>query len=325
MGIDCSRDPAADPLVSLFLDVRRNVAINGKIKNEDPFFIEKDTINSNEDFHNFTQWLSNEFSLANIEKLKKHYSQGPMTRIFAITNQCANINNLLIRPKAENNLYQKNGETYLKIKASNFRISGLNTPDTLLGTIKGPVEILYKLTDKGFQMETFSTNSKPLYDMFLGTIPNKDQLMDNLDANIQALNDLDKIEYALELHQEKLLEFIPGSSLSSTTKNFTSALKSNRKNLEEVQLRQLEIAPVSKALKAIKQYKEHKMDLEDLQEAIAGYSKLANAAHSKSSKLIKFFSRSVNPTTIKILNDLQVKLKSIENNQKKQSSSTLRK
>lgn len=322
IGVDCSRDRAAEPISSLFLDLGRKVAINGKIKSTDKIFTTMETINNKEDILKFTNWLSKEFSKANIEKLKTHYSQGQMTRLIAITSNCADKNNLIIVPNAENNLYQKDGEIYFKVKASNFKISHKDDPMISLGEIKGPVEILYKLTDKGFQMEDFSTNSKLLYDMFLGKMPNKDEIMYNIDTKIQDHNDINRIEYALELHQEKLLEFIPGTSASRATKEFTSALKSPRQDLEEIKIRQLEIVPVSKALIAIKQYKEHKIDLKQLQIAVADYQKLADTARPNSYKLIRFFSRNVKPTTTKILNDLQVKLKSIENNQKKQKSAT---
>ncbi len=329
MGFTLSRD-VRDPMESLFADLGRNVRINGKHRNKDKIF-KDNKAHEDKDPLIFEEWLNREFSKDNIQLLKQHYSQGPMIFISStFTVDCAEQNRIFLTdPTTTHNIYEENGEIYFRVIASNFKVSDMSTGDRIKwGEIKGQVEGIFKLTANGFEIQTFKTDSTLLNDMFLGNIPNKQQINDNIGINKLVFQDLNKIELALEAQQKKLLSLIltPDNSESGATKKTASNVKSSPENLEESQRnRKLEIASVKNTLKAIKQYKENKIDLEDLQTAVDAYKKQADTNRSDPKKLTRFFSRNVKPTTTKILNDLQAKLKSIEISQKKQKSATLRK
>ena len=309
-GLDCTRD-LVEPIESLLSDAARSVHINGKN-------ITTNKAVTNGNVNQFTKLIQSKIKPKHFENLNKHYSQGPllMAGQMLFPDDAKEASHLFTKPTMHIDLFEKGGELYVKVKASNYHI--LAKPDLdEVGTIKGPVEVLYKLTDDNFEFQSISTNSKLLHDMYLGKKPEGLEIENEISIEKnKALQDLQKMEYALEKHQQKLLEAIPGGREEGLNVEYTTAMTSDRV-IKKMESTRLEYASVKNSLKVIDQYKKGKIDLENLRTAIKEYNDQIPSVPSDS-KLSRFYTRMIKPSTAKVLNNALTTLKSLEAQQKKQ-------
>lgn len=282
MGADTTKDSAADTLSSLFFDIKRRVNINGEMKVEDTLFESLDNIESPENVAKFIQWLKekNGFSDEEIKKLKDHYSQGPMMRIAAITGDFSDNNSLILKPEHDINLFREDGQIFLKVTAKNFKIYDREMPGTPEATLKGPIEIIYLLTDQGFEMHKVSTESKMLHDMFLGISPTKQEVLN--DVNTLNLTPLNNIEDELKSH----LDTFPNEGMNEQ--------------------QQLEKQAVQNIIRALERYKNTTIDLVDLKAAIQGSKELITPSNPPSASRFSF--RRKEKTTLSVIDDISKSL-----------------
>lgn len=83
---------------------------------------------------------------------------------------------LISTPKLQNNnLFSANGDIYIKTNQSHFAIYKIinGLPNKIPQKIKGPIEILFKLTNNGFELLTFSTTDKNIYQLIQRNIQSK--------------------------------------------------------------------------------------------------------------------------------------------------------
>lgn len=298
-GVNYSGLGKIEPLSALLKDVQRNVTLNGKhVERGD---IENPGLDVEEKKFEADLKEQYNFSEANVEKLSKHYSAAPMIFVGAflfsgcITGDPTNEPISLQAPTIEPNIYQENGELYFKIKTNNYPIARRDDPKAIIGHIEGPVEALFKLTDKGFELQYAKTNSDLLHKMFLGekitendilTSRNNHKVLTSIDKQIKTLTDnVKSLESSLaKLPKEKLTK------------------KESKKQTEL----QLELAAASKALQAVKSYSSNRMDLHDLKTAIQTYQKVAEQAQGR---FARHFSRTPPSSTREVLSNMLKVLK----------------
>ncbi len=104
-------------------------------------------------------------------QIQEHWSQIPLLTLFGPLDQYVQglgeegkFKFRIQQPRAEDrelHLYKdpRDAVVYLKATAKKFPITNIEDMSNLPPEIHGPVEILYKLTDNGFEFQSYSTNS----------------------------------------------------------------------------------------------------------------------------------------------------------------------
>lgn len=280
--------PDSNAFDSLRLDASRTVTINGELlKINDELTTEE--INSK-----LNSLLESNFTPENIEKLKSHYSQRPAgIGIAAFADHMRN-SDATWTPRLKNlkaDLYEKKGIAYLTTTVDSFLIAKKDDPQVVVGSIQGPVEATFMLTDKGFELQSIATHSLLLHDMYLGHVSEERILGNCL---------IPEIESALKDQLYNLmLEPIDQKKAQSTQSN-------------------VELVSLQKALDQLKNYKENKITLEDIQGAFTGLIKEIDASKSLSFKAVLgirrlstfFYTSTDSVTTTSILTQSLKKLQS---------------
>lgn len=161
-GVIYTFDKIKMPLSSLIADFERGLKINHKSKSQIDFKMDAENA--------FEQFLSRQFSAPNWALLKKHYSQAPamiLAAPFATVYNPMESDIILYQPLEQDRLvdvYEEHDDIYIRSVATRFplRIRG-----ELVGYLPGPVEVLFKLTNEGFEVQHIYTDSELIRDVFL--------------------------------------------------------------------------------------------------------------------------------------------------------------
>ncbi len=236
-----TRDSAdSNALDSLLLDTaRQTVAVNDKL------FVDNEKLTTAEQKKRFDDFLHSNFKPENIEKLEKHYSQRPVSiGVVAFADHLADEK---WKPRLQNfkaNLYEENGVVYLTASIENYLITRKDNPAVELGSIPGPLEAKFMLTENGFELQSISTNSVLLHDLYLGSVS-----------------------------EERILRacVIPEVETTLKTQFYKVAMP------ESSAREKLELPSLQKARELIQDYKENKIDLKKIQEEFTGLIKTIDA------------------------------------------------
>jgi hypothetical protein len=115
--------------------------------------------------------LTQKISAEELETLKQHYSQGPLLFTTAPLNTFSIGPNLVLKQpfshEMSNHLYKENNEFFIKCSLERFPILDTDTGE-IVDFIPGPMEVLFKLTEAGFQFQEMKTSSQFLSAVYLG-------------------------------------------------------------------------------------------------------------------------------------------------------------
>jgi len=213
----------------------------------------------------FKIWIASQCKTPEIARLlAQHYSQSPgqftLTR-WTHSGSCGQNEFNIAAPQGKDrasNFYELDGSGYLKITMKRYPVHSFAEDGKIVGYINGPVEALFKLTEKGFELQHVSTDSALIRDMYLGEPVSRDEIVRQFNVDHLPERSILEIETTLKKQQKKLENWFRGKEL---TDQDTLGLKSLRGSL-----------------RAIQQYKTGKIDIEDLQTAVSTYLQQATEA-----------------------------------------------
>ncbi len=197
IGFILSKDSSShkDPLEQLKKDFIGSLKIHGKSSQEHKFEAKDD----------IQPFLDKNFTFGERRLLTQHYSQGPMTIVTAPTSIIERFPNtgLMIKaPSYTSNMFRMNEDIYIRTIATDYPImkAGKDGEQYKIGVLPGPVEILCKLTNKGFEIQKIDTDSKLIHDMLLGK---NDVTPERIEREVQK-SVLDNLYRKLELQKVEL-------------------------------------------------------------------------------------------------------------------------
>lgn len=211
----CYQRDMTNPMPQLHQDFIRDIKINHKSK----FDYKHDG-----KFESFKKIIEELFSEKEIKLLNQNYSQGTFLLAGAPFISATFVNNktsdfVISQPKEGrySDLYKQDGEVFLKTLAFKYPVSYLDDP---VGYLESPVEVLFKLTEDGFELVHIATNSALFRDIYLGYVEEKRVLIESKHPHA-----LEEIEKKLDAHCLKLNEYVENKESHSKDSKFVNVYR----------------------------------------------------------------------------------------------------
>ncbi len=258
-----------------YTDAKRDLLVSEKKLDKSEIKADADR----SELDSFKKWLKENalISPENIELLGQHYSQAPsLFGASTMQSYCtheADIGLVIKSPETVNRMYEKDGVVYFHMHHENYPVELANQVGdyTQVGVIKGPVEVLFKLTQNGFEFQEAYTQSELLRDMFLGKPITKEKILYHCPEYL--INDLKSPINELEGKEQQLLKIQQKNPKKFSDKNT------------------LELRSIQGVLKAVSRYQKNEINLDELQQHIAFNQELAAGTSSALQKARSFFQK----------------------------------